>query len=77
MDGEELVSHVKTMSKAVVDLVKSMTEDTRDVDSANIDAFVEATVRKELEETKQLMFQQRDSITELNDMLIGLRHLFT
>lgn len=55
MDDEELVGHVETMSKAVVDLVKSMTDEKKDVDSADNDALVVATVRKELEEIKQLM----------------------
>lgn len=76
VDGEELVGHVENISKAVVDIVKSMTDDRKDLNSSNIDARVEATVRKELVRTKQLMIQQRDTIAELKNMLICLKHCF-
>lgn len=68
----EMVRHVEAMSEAVVDLVKSMKAENEVKDGA-LDARVEAMVRKELAETKQLIYQQSETMAELKNMLVMLR----
>lgn len=53
-----------------------MTGEKKEVDFYELDARVQATVKKELEETKTLMVQRKDTIAELKDMLQVLENRF-
>lgn len=76
LNSDELVTHVETMSKAVVELVKSMTGDKKELQTEELDSRVQGTVRKELEETKHIMVQHKDTIAELQELLRILYNRF-
>lgn len=72
-DGDELVRHVETMSDAVTELVKCMVGERNEVvDQVSIDARVEATVKREMEDTKKLIQEQKNVLEELKDMFLAL-----
>lgn len=68
-DEDEMVSHVKTMSKAVVELVQSISVNKEDVETAHIHSRVQESERKEISETIELISEQKETIQELTSML--------
>lgn len=72
-ERDELNYHVKYMSEAVVHILKIMTADSGDTD---IDARIEAAVKKELNETNTLINEQKNTVNDLKDILVAMKKHF-